>query len=164
MKAFACTCSHCVGCCERRPGMATPSGTEQLIKAGHGDRLMLDWWAPPGMPDVAMLVPAVQGREGGTAAAIPRGACTFLMPAQRCEIHAVAKPWECRVAGCQDATGPDEFVAEKARLIYRQWQGKGAQKLLNKWCDEHGIEGRTLEECVGPADALFGSLSMMMDW
>ncbi len=116
--------------CERRPCWPTPNDVERLIETGLADRLMLDWWFDKTHDrTVYILTPAIAGRDGGQAPAIPSGRCTFLDGQGLCQLHDKGlKPTEGQLALCKGRTRPDlhEHIGET-------WNNDAAQSLIDQW-------------------------------
>lgn len=76
-----CACDRCEAMCRFAPGWPTVEEAAQLIGAGHGPRLMLDWWnAEDELPYTEVLCPAVVGHEGVDAPEVQGGFLAMLMP------------------------------------------------------------------------------------
>jgi len=73
----------------------------QLMDAGYGSRLMLDWWqGNKGDKSIAILCGALKGHEGKITPYWPKSdeGCTFYVNG-RCQLHQPGlKPLEGRVA------------------------------------------------------------------
>ena len=123
--------------CERRPCWPTPDDAQRLIDAGHADRLMLDWWFDNEQnKTVYVLTPAITGREGGQAPAIPSGRCTFFSDEGLCRLHDLGlKPTEGRQALCKERT-PDGLHEQ----VGRTWDGADGKTVIDAW--EAGGLGR----------------------
>lgn len=135
-----CTCAKCVSDCHRTPGWPMPDEARKLIDAGYADRLMLDWWCDY-PEDVYLLCPAAQGCAGDRAPTGPegpmgmfsgwtKGRCVLLTD-DRCEVHDVAKPCECRVT--DHAVDGATISAVREHEIVVAW--RGAQELVAEWCE-----------------------------
>lgn len=69
-----CGCKTCKSMCKSAPCWPTPAEARKLIKAGYGDKLMLE-----NRRDLFLLSPAIEYYEGKTAP-LPfvEGRCVFL--------------------------------------------------------------------------------------
>ena len=116
--------------CERRPCWPTPDDAQRLIDAGHADRLMLDWWFDHAQnKTVYVLTPAIAGREGGQAPAIPSGRCTFLNAQGLCQLHDLGlKPTEGKQALCKERT-----PAGLHEQIGQTWDGAAGKAVIDAW-------------------------------
>jgi hypothetical protein len=137
MEVIACSCDECKAMCERRPCWPTPDDAQRLIDAGFAERLMLDWWFDRAQDKtVHVLTPAIAGREGGQAPAIPSGRCTFLSDDGLCGLHNFGlKPTEGKQALCKERTpaGLHEQIAQT-------WQSDAGKAVIDAW--EAGGRGR----------------------
>lgn len=133
----ACTCEECKAMCERRPCWPTPDDAQRLIDAGFADRLMLDWWFDHTQDKtVYVLTPAIAGREGRQAPAIPSGRCAFLDAQGLCQLHDLnLKPSEGKQALCKERT-----PADLHERIAQTWQGADGKAIIDAW--EAGRRGR----------------------
>jgi hypothetical protein len=131
----SCTCVECVSPCTFRPGWFLPGEAEALAEAMGipFDELfrrflridLSDRGDETGESMIAGLAPAVKAPvedAGKISADPPYGVCTFLTGDMRCAIHALGKPFECRMAlghdsnGGRDAdAGPDHGMGEAGR-------------------------------------------------
>ncbi len=156
-----CACEKCVHAC-RRPCWPTPAEAKALIDAGHGDKLMADYWhgstktekPVPGDPDVFILSPANPGYEGQLAPAFSifdlllsvtggghelGSGCVFHVNGL-CALHdAGLKPIEGRLAllcaPAQDGEGGDSMHHEIAKL----WETDEGRAVVAEWKTGRGI-------------------------
>ena len=140
MKNPVCACDECKAMCMRRPCWPTPQDAQGIIDAGMAGRLMLDWWFDRAMDStVYVLTPAIAGRDGGQAPAIPTGPCTFLNARGLCDLHdAGLKPTEGKESLCANRTAPD--LHER---IAASWNTVEAQALVENW-ERQGERGRRM--------------------
>ncbi len=146
-----CTCITCVSNCKCTPGWPMPDEARKLIDAGYADRLMLDWWQD--YPDVYLLCPAAEGCEGDRAPEGPDGFMTIFSPWTkgrcallrdgRCEVHDVAKPYECRIS---DHDMTNDIHAAREHEIVAAWRESKA--LVREWCAQVGCSTPS-EVCDG---------------
>lgn len=160
----SCTCSQCVSCCEFYPGWFTPEEAQKAIDAGHGDKLMVDWftdYSKDSCPDIEALIPASVGYAGGYAPDAPSGfmamfsgwsgpgRCVFLKN-RRCSLHKTDfKPLECRSSlSCKDS---DEEMLNNPRKqnIYKLWDTPEGRALVKKWKEERGLSETRLSDSEG---------------
>jgi len=127
-----CACKTCVSMCKTNPCWPTPNEVRELIKAGYGDRLMIDWWEDY-PEDIHLFCPASENFEKSRApeaqdsieyfAGWTKGRCTFLSKDNKCELHDKGlKPLEGRVA-----THKTENNKESERVrnyIVHLWKGE----------------------------------------
>ena len=117
--------------CKDRPCWGTPEEIQKIIDAGHGDKLMKDWWVAE--PDILILSPAIVGYENETAPESPRGRCTFLTPDNMCEIHDL-KPLEGKAAIHSNDSRREHDNHELAAMT---WNNEKSQNFVNsiesKW-------------------------------
>lgn len=126
----ACACGECVAMCTRRPCWPTPEEAGRLIDAGHGGRLMLDYWAAAHGPDIYLLGTAIISREGQDAPWWPMGRCTFLTADRRCELHdAGLKPAEGRLA----IHGRGSTNARLHEAVARTWGTDAGRAMVERW-------------------------------
>ena len=135
-----CSCEKCKEACTKNPGCPTVEEARALMKAGHGSRLMLHsfisyWLKPPAKIEV--LTPAVLGFEGKRAPKSrfeEQGCCTFLKDG-KCEVH-YQKPIQCHdYFGCKDFR-----ITYTEGVLQQMWAKTSAQKLVERWKKERGIE------------------------
>lgn len=90
----ACECKECIQMCKNSPCLGTPADILNLMKAGHGKRLVYTKWAA-GIKQGFPVIPMIQPFYDGT-----RGCCTFLDQSQKkCTLHdAGLKPTEGKLA------------------------------------------------------------------
>ncbi|MCB8966478.1 MAG: hypothetical protein H6660_06240 [Ardenticatenaceae bacterium] len=139
MTDSSCTCSECQAMCQRRPCWPTPTDAEQLMAAGYGDQLMLDWWFDREQnTTIYLLTPAIVGSEGGQAPAHPFGPCTFLDEANLCRLHNMGlKPTEGKQALCQNQTPPGLHED-----VGRTWHNDTGRTLIDRWENSEQPRGR----------------------
>ena len=153
----ACSCTTCQGMCLHRPCWGTPAEMQALINAGHGGKLMLNFWQPDErMVDsvsgdkVYILQPATRLHEGRWAPEIGfegymlwvKGLqqdpftwpCAFLSPKRLCQLHdAGLKPIEGRLASCLPENsaapgGPRNNVHFEVAQTWNTPQGRAVVK------------------------------------
>lgn len=142
-----CACSRCESMCRFAPGWPAVEEAAQLLDAGYGPRMMLDWWNPDGdLPYTEILCPATVGDEGGVAppvsggifaffASTGKGTCT-LLKAGKCEIYGVpGRPVECRAAR-HDVDNPGLH-----RNVAATWNSEAGRALVARWKAEVGYTG-----------------------
>ena len=131
-KDVFCSCNTCKGMC-MRPCWPTPAEAQKLIKAGHGARLMMDWWegGGPNGSNIEILAPASSGYEGGTAPySANSSACNFQNAEGLCELHdSGLKPVEGRFASCKPGVTPPGLHKEVAM----SWNNEMAQAAVTAW-------------------------------
>lgn len=126
----SCSCPKCVKMCEGRPCWGTPAEIQKIIDAGHGNRLMLDWWENASADEIRIVAPAIVGYEGKKAPYWPMGRCAFLNEKSLCDLHDLGlKPLEGRAASCKDQAedGCHEhcaksFDTKEGRKVVRNFQ------------------------------------------
>lgn len=130
----ACTCSECVEACTRNPGWFGPEDAEKALNAGLASKMMLDYWA--GSPNIYVLAPASQGREGTIAPEMTwhdainamfgdwhKGQCVLLKN-NRCTIHDSGyKPYQC-INMCNNSPMRDMWDSKKGRALIARWRAE----------------------------------------
>ncbi len=146
-----CSCSECVGYCERRPGWFLPEEIEPLAKFlklnlqdCFDQFLGADYWAGGGSDgeNIWLLAPAIQGFEGSEYPYNPIGRCTFLDERNRCSIHAV-KPYECRAA--HHANKRESGVHEATAMAWKAHQGTVISAMCREPAEPDGSPLELLE-------------------
>lgn len=129
-----CSCERCVSMCQHLPCWPLPEEAEALIKAGHGDRLMADWWEDENGRRIWILCPAGLGQAGLDAPirywwSTPEESCVFLTSDGKCALHVPGlKPIEGRKASCKN-----ESPFAKRKLIAAAWRKKYWQDMVREW-------------------------------
>jgi len=131
-----CTCDECVQMCETRPCWGTPGEIAEIIRAGHGNKLMLDYWvgtydhiAEEYEPDTQILCPAIEMFERKHAPFMPLGRCTFLDAHSKCVIYDI-RPLEAKIAyhGQQNLESLHGEIAQT-------WNTPAGKVLVAKWLE-----------------------------
>lgn len=123
-----CACKICKSMCKSAPCWPTPAEARKLIKAGYGDKLMLE-----NRRNLFLLSPAMEYYEGKTAP-LPfvEGRCVFLTTAGKCNLHKIGlKPVEGRLADCTNDAQDDLRT-----LVLKTWDNKTGQNLAANWMKE----------------------------
>lgn len=137
---FQCSCKGCVASCRYKPGLFMPEEVEPLAEAMGlsfeqlvKTRLALEWADTEGGDRIFALSPATVGIEPGREFPPNRryGRCTFLKD-DRCEIHALGKPYQCAMATHKGGADLDAIL--RAWLPY-----------------QHCFVGPMLDSGAGPA-------------
>ncbi len=134
----SCTCDQCKNLC-RHPCWPTPEEAQQLIDAGYGSELMLEWRERAGAQGgyTRILCPAVPGHEGFYAPEPDDWAlygdsrrCIMQTADGLCRLHAPQlKPLEGRLAsGCRPYRG-----APVRRSIAALWATPQGQAVVTQW-------------------------------
>ncbi len=147
-----CTCDRCRSFCRRRSCWPTPEEAQAIIDAGHGDKLMLDWWVAT--PTIYLLCGAIAGYEGKAAPADPRGRCGFLTADEQCELHPDLKPIEGRLA-YHDGRDLSWLHGEVAAA----WDTPLGRSIVKSWSEERGID---LDAAAKDLD-IFSAMSILFD-
>jgi hypothetical protein len=137
-KITECSCDKCKQMCLRRPCWGTPKEIENIIKAGFGDRLMIDYWKEGfdfsndfEPEDTKILSPAIKGYEKEMAPTKPLGKCTFLTTDGRCELHEHGlKPLTGKLAICDPLALETKNALSIHEEVAKTWRAKSAQKLV----------------------------------
>lgn len=130
----ACSCETCQDMCRRRPCWPLPNEARKLIEMGYAKRLMFDWWGTSlEEEDIAIISPAIVGREGQQAPFFPYGRCTFLTDEGLCELHdSGAKPAEGRLALCTQSVDDGASLHEEVALAWDSDEGRDVIRLWGK--------------------------------
>ena len=126
-----CTCSRCVGACERTPGIFKPGEAEKAaaligkpLSEMIGNEIVIDYWIGREGGNVLYYRPRKEGDETDAdglvsfGSAFEQGRCAFLDDSNRCRIHA-AKPFECRASfSCREQ--PSRTHKEQAVAAWRK--------------------------------------------
>lgn len=127
---MSCTCEKCVDLCKNRPCWGTPKEIKNIINAGFGNKLMLDYWVTDS-ENILIVSPAIKGFEWKNSPFIPTGECSFLLKYGLCEIHEI-KPLEGREGyGCKQT----KFTSHKD--VASLWDNDKARKLVEEWRDNY---------------------------
>lgn len=144
-----CSCTQCVGACERNPGWMSPEDAQKAMDAGMAPRLMLDWLDPSSevgnKERIHVLAPASLGYEGRSAPEMDemigdrdilsvllgpppiKGQCTFLEKGL-CTIHTSGfKPRQCCTTRVCTDEGDDNFD------IARLWASRKGYAAVARW-------------------------------
>lgn len=94
-----CTCSDCIKACKVKPGSFTPSELKRLSKGMRMPlpELFAKYLAADIGRGVTTVSPATDKTKPGSIGTVS-GRCVFLTEDERCAIHDIAKPLECRLA------------------------------------------------------------------
>lgn len=127
-----CACEVCLSYC-MRPGWWTVEQAAAAIKAGYGDRMMLEL-APEFT--FGVLTPAFKGCERYFALQqYSRNGCTFLKE-DRCELFGTGhQPLECRFCHHERPGLGRQCHAD----IEKDWNTAVGRALVNKWVRENGL-------------------------
>jgi len=128
----SCTCETCQSMC-KRPCWGTPEEIFDIMIAGHGDRLMLDYWVDSFNGDIKIVCPASKGCESFGAPYVVDKPCTFQDASSGlCALHSTGlKPVEGREVWCgidpESAQALHEQVAklwdtEEGRAVVELWK------------------------------------------
>jgi hypothetical protein len=110
----SCVCSTCRRACSHKPGWFEPGEVAALaeamgltVKQLFDKHLAVDWWVGDGDDDhVFVISPAIKGEESGSEfPGEPSGECVFFND-QRCIVHDLGKPFECRKTWHGPSDGP----------------------------------------------------------
>src|SRR5580658_5289718 len=132
-----CSCRICRNMC-KRPCWGTPEDIEKLIEAGHGGKLMLDYYFnSPRENDhtTFLLAPALKGYEGKCAPYVPHteAGCTFWKYG-KCVLHNnKLKPLGGKLAHHSQ----NNMINEQ---VMSTWETDKGKYLVKQWCGERGIE------------------------
>jgi len=120
----------------KRPCWPTPKEAQDIIDAGFGDKLMLDYWAGDNNVDIYILCGATPEREGKKAEFLPHGGCVFQMENRLCFLHDLGlKPIEGRVADCKLEPLEGEItVHERVAML---WDSDLGCKVVEEWRDDY---------------------------
>ncbi len=125
--ATECACAVCQSMCRSCPCWGTPREIVKLIRAGHGYKLMLDWWIEDDqLPYTEVICPAEVGLEAFKTSSWRDGACTFFVEG-RCSIHAI-KPSEGRFA---IHVGLGQSLLHLA--VARTWNNPSGRRVVRYW-------------------------------
>lgn len=124
--------------CEHRPCWGTPEEAENIMNAGLGSNLMLDYWV--GETDTYMATPAIIGYQGENAPFWPEGRCAFLKDGL-CSLHDKGlKPLEGRTADCKhNGLSREEYNLKHGLVrehIVTQWQTEKGKEVLERFRKE----------------------------
>jgi len=129
-KKVECTsCTKGVSMCETRPCWGTVSDFKKIIKAGHADKLMIEYYNHEDLNKgerVYFLSGASNGNEGSKASWNPKGTCIFLVN-DKCSIHEI-KPTIGAVACCKT-----EYDLKITHACLKTWTTKSGKKLIEDW-------------------------------
>lgn len=135
----ACACDTCRAMC-KRPCWGTPADIQKIIDAGHGNRLMLDYWVGDhysGKGDIYILSPATKDDESGTASFWPHSedGCTFWNKDGLCDLHD---------KGLKPTEGKEAHHSVKSEGLHRKvamsWNNPQAEALVERWKQENWNE------------------------
>jgi len=155
----SCACTTCQGMCLHRPCWGTPAEIQRIIDAGHGGKLMLNFWQPDErMVDavtgdkVYILTPATPMHEGRWAPEIGlRGymlwkqglqsdpfawRCVFLNGEKRCDLHDLKlKPIEGRLASClpENSAAPGGPRNNVHFEVAQTWNTSQGRAVVRAW-------------------------------
>lgn len=127
---YECDCNVCSDMCQA-PCVGTVEEMAAIIKAGYGNRLMID-----NIGDPVLLKPALKGYEKQKAPWETRSerGCTFWKKG-KCELHDKGlKPLLGRIAYHDDNPQHEKFE----KFIHKHWETKKAKKLVKKWMEKYG--------------------------
>ena len=132
-----CSCDICVNYC-RRPGWWTVEEADRAIKAGMGERIMLE--VSPEMT-FAVLSPAFKDNECSFAYnEFSKNKCLFLKNNQ-CELFGTGLiPLECRFCH-HERTGWGE---ECHNALERDWNTEAGQKIIDKWIERINFDKKDM--------------------
>lgn len=134
-----CDCKRCSAMCQA-PCCPTPAEVEKLIKAGFGNRLMIDD-DPNDVCSDPVIKPALKGWEGQRApyqVASSEG-CTFWKKG-KCGLHKLGlKPFTGRYAHHDASREHWHAVCEKLK---KTWRTKKASVVIKKFMKLFGISKR----------------------
>jgi len=127
-----CTCEICLSYCAR-PGWWTVEEATRALKAGYGNRMMLEI-----APELTfgVLSPAFKGSEKSFAAnQFAKNGCNFLKD-DRCELFGTGhQPLECRFCH-HDRRG----LGPKCHAtLEKDWKTPAGQALVEKWIKQVGL-------------------------
>lgn len=129
-----CQCTECQSYCQR-PCWPTPQEAMRLMDAGHGKRLMLDWWQGEAVAEgnpVGILCGGLKGHEGKIAPYWPESieGCTFFVDGL-CQLHDTGlKPFQAMVVHHSDT---HERVTQLRILIVEAWNSEAGLKAIDRW-------------------------------
>jgi hypothetical protein len=133
MKTKKIECKGCksgVAMCYRRPCWGTIDDFRAIIKAGHADKLMIDYYNSDTLSDnkrIYFLSGANNGNEGSKADWNPKGKCIFLEN-DLCVIHEI-KPTMGAVSCCKVEGGQRNEMEQ----CIKTWDSEDGEKLISEW-------------------------------
>jgi len=138
-KKCICDCLSCKSACKNtRPCWGTPKDIENIIDAGYGNRLMLDWWADSDDGndiDFYIITPAIKGYEGCRASYLPIGQCSFFNSNELCDLHELnLKPLEGQLSSCKHN---DEEISEIHKTIAHIWNAAYGKNIIKQWKEKY---------------------------
>lgn len=132
-----CTCKTCKDMCQR-PCWPTPEEAQELINAGYGSKLMLDYWSrceydeetDTYLTNIEILSPALYGYAGRSAPWWPTGKCSLQDDDGLCELHDKdLKPIEGRLCSCDESVDVGKLHEDIAMM----WDTEEARKIVDCW-------------------------------
>jgi hypothetical protein len=132
-----CSCDVCRSMC-KRPCWGTPADIQNIIDAGYGKRLMLDYWVRSEDEGgyIYILSPALKNFEDQQAPWMPRDdeGCTFWNKDQLCDLHDKGlKPTEGKLA-IHDMS--DNLTGKNHGKMAMSWDTDEGRKLVEEWKNE----------------------------
>lgn len=128
-------CSNCsigVQMCHRRPCWGTVSDFKEIIKAGHAEKLMIDYYNSENINNnerIYILTGANNGNERSKADYNPIGKCSFLTTENKCSIHHI-KPAMGAVACCKRE---NNNVQSENEACVATWATDEGKQLIEEW-------------------------------
>lgn len=135
-----CRCVKCQSACSYKPGWMAPEDVAPLANLLNLSEdelftrfLAVDWWED-GDDTLFVLSPAVVENDPGQEFPYePRGTCVFFNATTgSCEVH-LAKPLECRVAGC----GEKNNSLSRHHAVAETWRGH--QDIVSRLLGRHPL-------------------------
>lgn len=134
---------NCKGCTDgekfcRRPCWGTPDDIKKIIKAGYGERLMVDYWSVRDGEDVEIVCPANPNYEASCAPEVTflsfgggdlLSGCTFQGDDKLCEIYKI-RPFEGKTSCCKRTRKETEDLHEK---VMKTWNTEEGKELVKEW-------------------------------